>query len=405
MVQALLIIAHCLTVNDQHVDPPASFHLLTFMFMVWPPLCGARFSQALLISILTAFTWAFLTFTVLWANDVIPVYEALWRLYVIAFSTLLSLCLSYTLEYSMRSNFFQMRTLSQANIRAQMQLNPFQVASLKGWLEGPEEPQAGVVTKLGKQRSAPSPSISFNQTVKENPGLLRWLIPYQELVLGTKVAAGGSGVVYRGEYANQQVAIKQLYTTMMNANDLAEFSNEVSLLSSLANCPNIIRMLGISKLPAGLALASEGGEAKANADNLDTSLFVVMEWCERNLTDIMQSSEWPDFSQQLDEAALRHGTEKVVTVALQICTAMAFLHSNQITHNDLKPANVLMQVTGLLNYMDCFFFHVLDARLRRTMLAEAISLRYAALGCVNRITPITWGCITRINQFRCATSG
>jgi serine/threonine protein kinase len=205
-----------------------------------------------------------------------------------------ALFIAFRLESINRTSFIRYCTLREANLETETELNPFTSQNISTWL-----------AELGD---------------KPNP-LQRYEIKFEDIVFSDIIAAGGGGQVYRGEYEQRPVAIKQLFTTQMNKDDLNEFSNEVSAMSSLGNNPNIVRFHGISK----------------SGDDV----FLVMEYCEKSLADVIAvPSLWPTPKQILEEPA---ACAYVLRVAKQICSAMAFLHANNFVHLDLKPGNVLLE--------------------------------------------------------------
>jgi hypothetical protein len=72
------------------------------------------------------------------------------------------------------------------------------------------------------------------------------MIDYERLhITETPLASGGGGVVYRGTFLNQKVAIKAVYSQMYNFQDLNEISREASMLVRVAH-PHITRLHGVS---------------------------------------------------------------------------------------------------------------------------------------------------------------
>jgi serine/threonine protein kinase len=65
------------------------------------------------------------------------------------------------------------------------------------------------------------------------------------LELGEKFAAGGSGQIFKAKFSNMDVAVKQLYSAMLDPSNLQEFKNETYLLSTLRH-PSVVNFYGIS---------------------------------------------------------------------------------------------------------------------------------------------------------------
>jgi len=211
----------------------------------------------------------------------------------------IAILISTRLDSVNRSSFIRYCTLRDANLTAHTELEPFTSANVSNWL---------------------NELRTFGSRDGNNP-LQRFEINFGDIVFQQRIAAGGGGQVFRGEYEQRPVAIKQLFTTLMDKHDLAEFCNEVSAMTSLGINPNIVRLYGISK----------------SGDDI----FLVMEFCEKSLADVLATPAlWPTPQQILNDPA---ACMYVLRVAKQICSAMAYLHANNFVHLDLKPGNVLLE--------------------------------------------------------------
>lgn len=94
------------------------------------------------------------------------------------------------------------------------------------------------------------------------------------------------------------------------------FNNEAKTLQSLAH-PNIVRCRA------------------AGMDDTD-SYYLVLDWVERNLDDVLKASgPWESWDQLAAD------------IALPLVDALAYTHLKQIEHRDIKPANVLVSDKGV----------------------------------------------------------
>jgi serine/threonine protein kinase len=74
---------------------------------------------------------------------------------------------------------------------------------------------------------------------------LRFLSSVQ--ISDTVLGAGGAGRVFKARYSGVQVAVKELYATMMNEEDLSELRHEAATLANLRH-PNILQFFGVCSL-------------------------------------------------------------------------------------------------------------------------------------------------------------
>jgi hypothetical protein len=56
-----------------------------------------------------------------------------------------------------------------------------------------------------------------------------WLIEFDLIQLGKKIAAGGSGQLFEARYVGTDVAVKELFTALIDSENIEEFKREVSL--------------------------------------------------------------------------------------------------------------------------------------------------------------------------------
>ncbi|KAI9184284.1 Receptor-interacting serine/threonine-protein kinase 1 [Blastocladiella emersonii ATCC 22665] len=135
-------------------------------------------------------------------------------------------------------------------------------------------------------------------------------IPYWKLIFEEEIGRGGFGVVYRGTYQGEQVAIKVLDVQRLGPAALKDFKCEVDVLRSITS-RYIPRLYGI---------CTEHGR-----------YCIVLEHMARgNLSEVLRDDDvelpWP----------LRY------RIALEAARGMQLLYANNVQHRDLKSLNVLL---------------------------------------------------------------
>src|SRR5436190_4038423 len=132
-------------------------------------------------------------------------------------------------------------------------------------------------------------------------------IRFEALTTKEKIGEGGFGIVYKGTYQFAPAAIKQLQIDDLSPEAEEEFNREAKIMAQLHH-PNIVHFYGYCTFPKCLVM-----EYMPKG-----SLFKV-------LHDKRESLDW----------TVR------IRIATDIASGLAFLHSKQILHRDIKSLNVL----------------------------------------------------------------
>ena len=149
----------------------------------------------------------------------------------------------------------------------------------------------------------------------------KYIIDIDELTFSVKLAQGAFGVVYRGLWRRQLVAIKELKITSDSEEDheefqkiLQELKNEIQTLSLLRH-KNIVNFMGVCiKPPDTYAIITEFIEGGSLYDRLHVRAKRV-------------NFSW----------------KQKVSILGQISQACLFLHQQGIVHRDLKSHNILLE--------------------------------------------------------------
>eukprot|EP00899_Mesostigma_viride_P028315 jgi/Mesvir1/8669/Mv02609-RA.1 len=147
-----------------------------------------------------------------------------------------------------------------------------------------------------------------------------WEINVRDLTLGTKVASGSFGDLYKGTYFGQEVAIKVLKTERLSSNLQREFAQEVSIMRKVRH-KNLVQFKG----------------ACTRAPNLCI------------VTEFMSGGSVYDF---LHRKNVHLKTASILKVGLDVARGMDYLHRNNIIHRDLKTANLLLDENEVVKVAD-----------------------------------------------------
>jgi serine/threonine protein kinase len=167
-----------------------------------------------------------------------------------------------------------------------------------------------------------------------DPTLQEHIIAYEDLELLEVLGEGAEGVVRKGKYDGDTVALKIVTINTVvdrgGTDDREEIKQamddaqaEAMLMRRLRH-PNIVLFYGIS----------------LHINSLGLSVLVVMELCGHSLSD------------QIGDASIAMGWLRKVRYALDIATGMHYLQQKGVVHRDLKPSNVLVDEHGKAKVAD-----------------------------------------------------
>ena len=149
----------------------------------------------------------------------------------------------------------------------------------------------------------------------------KFVIKYEDLLKQKKLAKGSFGIVYRGKYKQNIVAIKE-FTFMIDEGDpfaqkqfIKELENEITMLSQLRH-RNILNFMGACIQPPVYAIVTEfieGGSLHSLLHSMDGSAK-------------RRAMKW----------------EHKLSLMFQISLACLYLHQQGVIHRDLKSHNVLL---------------------------------------------------------------
>jgi len=147
------------------------------------------------------------------------------------------------------------------------------------------------------------------------------LIPADELVRDVKIGEGAFGLVFKGQWGEKAVAIKEVKGT--NAEAIKQLVDEGERLSQIPPHDNVVTFYGVCAEPMG----------------------VVLQFCAKGaLLDKLYGSD----SSKFYEFSLA----ELQALTLGIAAGLKHLHSVQVIHRDVATRNVLIDENGVAKLTD-----------------------------------------------------
>lgn len=206
----------------------------------------------------------------------------------------------------------------------------------------------------------------------------QYLIPFSLLKMGRLVASGGSGQVWKGRYAGVPVAIKSLYSQMMDPDYVSEVRHEARMLAAVRH-PHITQFHGISRFENRLLLVTEfvpisldalvrSAERHARRRRLrdNRNRPIKRPSKQQQLHDENRTTSASSETDVLDRES-HHGladspalarphrrqhhaprpdkfsVEDARRIWVELAQTLIYLHSTGLAHRDIKPSNMLLE--------------------------------------------------------------
>ena len=165
---------------------------------------------------------------------------------------------------------------------------------------------------------------------KDSVGTERLLQSRSEFSVGEQLGAGGMGRIYRAHQRDLQrdVAIKQLHPHLCEVDRIREgFFNEAIVTGKLAH-PNVVPVYGLSQSQQSLSMSMK-----------------LISGC------TLENIICPETPQH-ERMAAKFDVDDCIEIVIAICNPVAFAHSKQIIHRDIKPGNVMVGEFGEILLLD-----------------------------------------------------
>jgi len=133
--------------------------------------------------------------------------------------------------------------------------------------------------------------------------------PSKKYEILSKLGSGSFGSVYlaRNKYTNEKVALKQIKKSSANLLSDGEITDEIEILKNLEH-PDIVRII--------------------ESFNTKNSYILITEYCEGG--------------ELFDQVKNQLSETQIAVIFKQVLSGLAYLHSNNIVHRDLKLENILI---------------------------------------------------------------
>ncbi|ELP86826.1 protein serine/threonine kinase, putative [Entamoeba invadens IP1] len=155
----------------------------------------------------------------------------------------------------------------------------------------------------GKQNTT---SIKITAQTKNSTRL-----DYDEIIEEKKLGEGSFGIVYKGSYRGNTVAIKKMKQLSNEECELSEFDNEINMLDKFRS-EYIVHFFGAVLIPNKICMVTEFAQYGSLADLIKNS------------------------NEEQIEMNVR------IKMILDSAKGITYLHENGILHRDIKPDNILV---------------------------------------------------------------
>ncbi|KAF0698541.1 Aste57867_10840 [Aphanomyces stellatus] len=222
-----------------------------------------------------------------------------------------------------------------------------------------------------------TPKNGVIEDVRFDKKFTQFRIPLDEFTAKTPLVTGGHATIYRAQWKGRDVAIKQI--SPVHAKDfqaLQEFMREIRLCAYFHHA-HIVDFLGIAWLTLkDMSIVTEymvHGDVHAVLRHQRT-LPVGDQWLGWYARDDVAASERRPSDQFIQLGFDYRVNPSKLTIAHQVMHALAYLHSMNVVHRDIKSKNVVLNTLYTAKLCD----FGISRRISSTMTANRGTIAYMA---------------------------
>lgn len=176
-------------------------------------------------------------------------------------------------------------------------------------------------------------------------GLQGWAnLNFNEVEMGERIGGGGVGIIYKGWYRDEPVALKTLFDARISQDLKQEYMDELLVMSKVQHS-NIVKFMGACMTPPNLCFLME---------LCDGSLFNMMHVQKHQFSMLEKIQLLVNFYYSSSSMLFPLSFYCVYMIQIDVGSAMEYLHSINpaIIHRDLKSHNILRASNGAFKVCD-----------------------------------------------------
>ena len=204
-------------------------------------------------------------------------------------------------------------------VQSQHQQELHQMATEKQSVERHQENRILELERKLETATTGAKETRFTQLLNPQGGDSSWNVPRKEVIIREEIGRGASGLVSKGQFRGQIVAVKQIHQFILTQKHVMnEFKREVRIMASVQH-PNLVRFIG--------AVFDE------SIENLTATPLLLLELLHTNLR------------KAYEERPSSLGASVMLSIFRDVAYGLHYLHEHQepIIHRDVSAPNVLLE--------------------------------------------------------------